>query len=71
MEGFTIDGMSEKLGLSFKAVSKRVQTAGIKPLTRRAVYPYETLEAIRDRSMGRPKKDSGEGPDEPAEGGGG
>ena len=56
MEGLTIDEMCEKLKLPFKTVEARVQKTGIKPLTRQALYPYETLELIKNVSMGRPKK---------------
>jgi hypothetical protein len=56
MEGITIDEMCEKLKLPFKTVEGRIQRAGIKPITRQAVYPLKTLDVIKDVSMGRPKK---------------
>ena len=57
MEGMTIDEMCKELGLPFKTVEARIQRAGIKPLTRQAVYPSETLESIRNvPGKGRPKK---------------
>jgi hypothetical protein len=58
MEGLTIDEMCDKLKLSFKTVEGRIQRAGIKPITRQAVYPKDTLEKIDDVKIGRPKKES-------------
>jgi hypothetical protein len=57
MEGLTIDEMCKILKLPFKTVEARIQRAGIKPITRQAVYPPETLEAIRNvPGPGRPPK---------------
>jgi hypothetical protein len=57
VEGMTIKEMSEQLGINTSAVKKRIFTAGIKPLTREAIYSNETLEAIRNvLPKGRPKK---------------
>ena len=56
MEGITIDEMCEKLKLPFKTVEGRIQRAGIKPITKQAIYPLKTLDIIKDVSMGRPKK---------------
>jgi hypothetical protein len=56
MDGLTIDEMCEKLKLPFKTVEARIQRAGIKPLTKQALYPYKTLDIIKDVTMGRPKK---------------
>ena len=58
MEGITIDEMCEKLELPFKTVEGRIQRAGIKPITKQALYPYETLDIIKNTVMGRPKKDA-------------
>jgi len=56
MEGITINEICEKLKLPFKTVEGRIQRAGIKPLTKQALYPYETLDIIKNVVMGRPKK---------------
>jgi len=56
MEGITINEMCEKLELPFKTVEGRIQRAGIKPLTKQALYPRETLDIIKNTIMGRPKK---------------
>jgi hypothetical protein len=56
MEGITINEMCEKLELPFKTVEGRIQRAGIKPLTKQALYPTETIDIIKNTIMGRPKK---------------
>jgi len=67
MEGFTIEEMAEKLGISERAVYQRIRVLGIEPLTRQAVYPESTIDAIREVSKGgRPRKDKGE--DDPNQG---
>jgi hypothetical protein len=65
MEGITIDEMCEKLKLPFKTVEGRIQRAGIKPITKQALYPYETLDIIKNTTMGRPKKDATPEPAKP------
>jgi hypothetical protein len=58
--------MAEKLGLKLKTVKKRLETAGIKPLTKEAVYPDSALEAIRNvPGKGRPPKAKPEEPGKP------
>ena len=53
----TIDEMCQELKLPFKTVEARIYRAGIKPLTRQALYSPETLEAIRNvRGRGKPPK---------------
>jgi hypothetical protein len=56
MNGLTIDEMCKALNLPFKTVEARIQRAGIKPISRQAIYPQETLDIIRDVKMGRPPK---------------
>ena len=56
MEGITIDEMSRLLKLPPKTVAIRIHRAGIKPMTRQAIYPLDTLDKIKDVIMGRPKK---------------
>jgi RNA:NAD 2'-phosphotransferase (TPT1/KptA family) len=62
MEGITIDEMSRLLKLPQKTVAIRIHRAGIKPMTRQAVYSLDTIEKIKEVKMGRPKKQ----PDKPA-----
>jgi len=71
MEGITINEMCDKLELPFKTVEGRIQRAGIKPLTKQALYPYDTLDIIKRAAMGRPKKtapDKGKGAKKPTKG---
>ena len=57
MEGETLTEMAEKLGIPQRTAERRIQRAGIKPLTREALYPIGTTEAIRNvPGKGRPKK---------------
>jgi predicted ArsR family transcriptional regulator len=56
MEGMTITEMAKKLGLPQRTVERRIQRAGIKPMSREAIYPNDTLKKISDVKMGRPKK---------------
>ena len=56
MTGITIDEMCEKLGLSFKTVSARIYRAGLKPITRQALYAPDTIDIISNVTMGRPPK---------------
>ena len=52
----TITEMAEKLGVPQRTVERRIQRAGIKPITREALYPLGTLEKIKDAKPGRPAK---------------
>jgi hypothetical protein len=65
MEGITIDEMSRLLKLPPKTVAIRIHRAGIKPMTRQAVYPPDTPDKIKDVTMGRPKKAAGPEPARP------
>ncbi|MDR0441832.1 MAG: hypothetical protein LBH44_00320 [Treponema sp.] len=56
MEGITITEMAKALKLPQRTVERRIQRAGIKPMSREAMYPLGTLEKIRDTKMGRPPK---------------
>jgi hypothetical protein len=57
MTGITISEMAKELGLQPRTVERRIQRAGIKPISREAIYSLETLETIRGRDkVGRPKK---------------
>ena len=55
MTGLTLSEMALKLGIPKRTVERRVQRAGIKPLTHEALYPSETLDIIKERNrVGRP-----------------
>ncbi len=57
MEGVTISEMAEILGIAPNTVMQRLYVAGIKPITKEAVYDKSALEAIRNvPGKGRPKK---------------
>jgi response regulator of citrate/malate metabolism len=56
-KGYTAKEMAKILCISYENVRKRIEKTGIKPITEDAIYPEETLEAIRNVGpVGRPKK---------------
>jgi hypothetical protein len=61
-KGWTINEMSLELGIPPNTVKQRVFQAGIKPITREAIYPPDTLDRIREAPMGRPPKAKPEAP---------
>jgi hypothetical protein len=55
--GLTASEMAEKSGLKIKTVKKRLEAAGIRPLTKEAVYDETAYEImINAPPPGRPKK---------------
>jgi predicted ArsR family transcriptional regulator len=56
MEGMTITEMAKKLKIPPRTVERRIQRAGIRPLTKEAIYPPDTLDKIKEVKMGRPPK---------------
>ena len=56
IEGITLTEMAHSLSLPQRTVERRVQRAGIRPLTHEALYPLDTLEKIRLAKRGRPRK---------------
>ena len=57
MNGITIDEIAEKLGIQCKTAHKRLERAGIKPLSYKALYDPSVVEAIRNvPGKGRPRK---------------
>jgi len=57
IKGLTVQEIANELGIPYKTVHKRLETAGIKPLTTGAIYPESALEAIRNvPGKGRPPK---------------
>ena len=57
VKGFTIQEIADELGITYETTHKRLQTAGIKPLVKEAIYPESALEAIRNvPGKGRPPK---------------
>jgi len=58
MEGETLTEMAEWSGEHQRTMERRVQRAGIRPITREALYPIGTYNKIKDIKMGRPKKET-------------
>jgi predicted ArsR family transcriptional regulator len=56
MEGMTITEMAKRLKIPPRTVERRIQRAGIKPLTKEALYPLDTFDKIKEVKMGRPPK---------------
>jgi len=57
VEGYTAREMAEILKISYVAVRQRIHVAKIDPITKDAIYPLDTLEAIRNvPGKGRPPK---------------
>ena len=57
VKGLTIQEIANALGIPYKTAHKRLETAGIKPLVKEAIYPESALEAIRNvPNRGRPPK---------------
>jgi predicted DNA-binding transcriptional regulator YafY len=57
MTGWTLSEMAQELGVPQRTIERRVQRAGIKPLTHEAIYPPETLGIVKNRNkVGRPPK---------------
>jgi predicted RNA polymerase sigma factor len=56
MEGLTVSEIAELLKIPAQTAARRIERAGIKPLTREAVFPFDTVERIRNARPGRPSK---------------
>jgi hypothetical protein len=65
MEGMTVSELASELKISVDATRKRIETAGIQPITREAIYDPEVLEILRNVRMGRPPKAKPEPPAKP------
>jgi Mn-dependent DtxR family transcriptional regulator len=56
MEGYTLEEMAKVLKIKPDSVLKRLQKAGIEPITRAVLYDKSALEVIKNVQMGRPRK---------------
>jgi predicted ArsR family transcriptional regulator len=56
MEGMTVSEIAKELKITIDAVRKRIETAGVKPISREAVYDKEVVKILKDVKMGRPPK---------------
>lgn len=59
-EFITIQEMAKKLKVEPNTVKQRLFQHGIKPVSKDALYDLSALDAIKDTSMGRPKKEKAE-----------
>jgi hypothetical protein len=58
MEGLTIIEIAQILGIQPSAVMQRLIRAGIKPITKEAIYDPSCIDQIREVSKGgRPRKE--------------
>jgi hypothetical protein len=59
MKGMTIDEIAEVLNITSKTAHKRLERAGIKPVSYKALYDPSVVETIRvvDKGGRPPKKD--------------
>jgi predicted transcriptional regulator len=64
MKGMTIDEIAEALNITPKTAHKRLERAGIKPVSYKALYDPSVVEVIKvvDKG-GRPPKAKPEAPD--------
>jgi hypothetical protein len=69
MEGMTIDEIAGALKITPKTAHKRLERAGIKPISYKALYDPSVIEAIKivDKG-GRPRKAKLETPAKPGKG---
>jgi hypothetical protein len=56
MEGLTVSEIANLLEIPVQTAARRIERAGIKPLTREAVFPFDTVNKIRNARPGRPPK---------------
>jgi sulfur carrier protein ThiS len=56
MKGLTVSEMAEKLGIDSHTVAVRLNRAGIRPISKEALYDESAMEIIRNVQMGRPPK---------------
>jgi uncharacterized membrane protein len=61
MTGMTIQEVADALGLTYFAARQRIVRAGIKPISKEALYPENTLELVKNvpgkvRPRNKPEK---------------
>jgi Mn-dependent DtxR family transcriptional regulator len=56
MEGYTLEEMAKVLKIKPDSVLKRLQKAGIEPISRAVLYDKSALKVISNVQMGRPRK---------------
>jgi hypothetical protein len=65
-KGWTLEELSKALNILENTVQQRLHRAGIDPFFRGSLYPLDTLDRIRDASVGRPPKAKPDAPDQAA-----
>ena len=72
MVGYTAKEIADILGINLKAAKLRIFRAGIKPITKDALYDKSVLDILKNTpGKGRPKKalaDKGKGKGKPVKG---
>jgi transposase len=57
VEGLTITEMAKELGISYGTAKSRLVRAGVKPITKEALYNKSALEILKNTARkGRPRK---------------
>jgi len=57
MEGYTIAEMAEIVGIPYGTAKSRLHRAGVKPVTKEALYDKVALKILKNTAgKGRPKK---------------
>jgi transposase len=57
VEGLTITEMAKKLGISYGTAKSRLVRAGVKPITKEALYDKSAFEILKNTAgKGRPRK---------------
>ena len=59
-EFITVQEMANKLGIPPNTVKQRLFQHDIRPVSKDALYELSALDAIKDTTMGRPKKPKAE-----------
>jgi len=58
VQGYTIAEMAEIVGIPYGTAKSRLHRAGVKPITKEALYDKSALKVLKDTSgKGRPKKE--------------
>jgi transposase len=61
VEGLTITEMAKMLGISYGTAKSRLVRAGIKPMTKEALYDNSAFEFLKNTpGKGRPRKNKAE-----------